>query len=185
MNNSNEGKLNDYAKVAQKFTGKTARDIRMRWNTFLRPKNFQYEKPHKEALWMKGQAQGNVEIVDGRWCYVPKASVTYLKQAKPLQHKERDRMSVSHGVSSLAILSQSLHDIESSKPKSDKLEAHWMRQEGVLKMDQIKWSVSEDLVLLEAFETFGPQWNRISQSLKAKKRLPSECRERMEQLCRE
>ena len=184
MLESDLGRTNQYNLIAQRyFPERNERDVRMRWNTWLRPRHLLVDKTQQDALKMKAKAQGHLELMDGRYVRVPRAIISPAH--RQLRRVERHASNLKTGLSSLTIMTQHLIDCEMDKKQhveKKQLADHWMKREQVIRMDQVRWSENEDMLLMEAFELYGPQWERVAKSLEMTRRSAQECRERCEQL---
>ena len=206
--------------VKQLFKGLNARDLRIRWETMLKPRRMIRQKLDTEHLRPYKFKKGlDVAVVDGRWCAIATGTQTpmpadYIPIGQSHQHihatasvtgDHGTSVMLSSGISSLELQVQKLQEQEddrmyalnADKQVTAEQKTAW-RHASRLSMDNVAWTRQEDLVLREAVELFGQSqnavkddepdrfsdwlWDRVAVALKARKRSPDECRERMLQL---
>ncbi|KAI3658116.1 hypothetical protein MP638_005055 [Amoeboaphelidium occidentale] len=191
MMNSVDGKLRNYDKIATvHFPDKRPRDIRMRWNTYLRPQRMLVDKNVSE-LWKMKKAYGDeIEIIDGRWCHVPKGIAQYQPSDKYVSYRPyRPMARYDTGLTVLEIMSQKVAEQEELRRQKARASAESRnktfesKKNDIVILEEVEWTKEEDMVLREGLEMFGNQWDKISNALRSRKRTPDECRERMELLC--
>jgi hypothetical protein len=173
MLETDHGRLNQFDQVAAlHFPDRRGRDIRMRWNTWVKPRSLLVDAEQKTALNMKKRARGSLVLLNGRYCRIPGGGKECIEERRGMP-------------SALEICTEQMKLAwEESKKRMEgkQFSDGWMSKTGVLRMEQVEWNQSEDCVLVESFELLGPQWARIAKSLNLTRRSPAECRERLEQL---
>jgi hypothetical protein len=168
------------------WKGLSERDLRMRWNTYLKPRGYQPGRQVREVWEMKRKWGPGVQTVNGRWCMVPSPGTSKAGTASPLNYSQDQVRLRECGPTALEIAVQRLQEAEDDRlyavdaDREARKERRRQRREGYLNLDEVQWVEEEDLVLREAFEAFGNDWDRISRALSPRDRNADECRERLE-----
>lgn len=148
-------------------------------------------EPHEAELHIQGEDMLQSVMEEGQvWTGPRLGQLSKERQQQPGRYLH-SRTPREIGMTSLDVAMQSLHEAEAwrryqlSGKLAVKKAMSEAKQKGEVLLEEVGWLQEEDDVLREAFELYGTDWVVLSRTLRARRRTPAECRERMEQLHRE
>lgn len=207
MHTTAEGRMQNFDKLtAEHLQHRRSRDVRIRYQTLLKPRMVQTVH-EREVVQMRKVHGNDLQPVNGRWCVVPSGLASPLPSDRvqslslltmnagtgaltksALNRGQRSQLSQQKvGISSLDYACQILVEcaIQDKHKQSTSPEyRHALSQQvkaGQLALSKAQWSEEEDMCLREAYEVFGNKWQSVSRGLTATKRTADECRQRIEQ----